>query len=148
MFTNKNWICPGSTQPQGGHSQIPIPGDFFCRDQPLLISQNLATTCTGITVKWCTHMPIHSIWRCSITLYTFNMDVGCSQWWFIASSMTSQCHLGPALPQFFKIWPHLQVWCKPGWGPLFYQQPYLKVILVKIAVWLRDLAMAKTSKRI
>ena len=25
-------------------------------------------------------MPIHSIWRCLNTLYTSNMDVGCSQW--------------------------------------------------------------------
>jgi len=34
-------------------------------------------------------MPIHSIWRCSNTFYTSNMDVGCSQWWFTAStSMT------------------------------------------------------------
>ena len=46
------------------------------------ISQNLAPTCTDRTVKWCTHMPLHRIWNFSITLYTSNIDVGCSQWWF------------------------------------------------------------------
>ena len=35
------------------------------------------------------------------------MDVGCSQWWLTASTMTPQCHLGPALPQLSKIRPHL-----------------------------------------
>jgi hypothetical protein len=38
ISTNKNWIHPGITrteQPRGGHSRIPVPGDFFCRDQPL-----------------------------------------------------------------------------------------------------------------
>ncbi len=33
------------------------------------------------------------------------MDVGCSQQWFTASTMTLQCHLGSTLPQFSKIWP-------------------------------------------
>jgi zinc transporter ZupT len=35
------------------------------------------------------------------TLYTSNMDVGCSQWGFSAStSMTPQHHTGSAMPQF------------------------------------------------
>jgi hypothetical protein len=34
-----------------------------------------------------------------------NMDVGCSQRWFTASTMTPQCNLGSALPQFSKMWP-------------------------------------------
>jgi hypothetical protein len=45
-------------------------------------------------------MPIHSISRCSNTLYTSNMDVGCSQWGFAASTMTPQHHIGLAIPRF------------------------------------------------
>ncbi len=71
------------------------------------ISKKLAPTCTGIaiTVQGCTNMPNHSIWRCSNTLYTSNMDVGCSQQWFTASTMTPQRHLGSTIPQYSKIWP-------------------------------------------
>ncbi len=77
---------------------------FVIRLTPIF--QNLVTTSTGITVLWCTNVPIHSIWRCSNTLYTSNMDVGCSQQGFAASFMTPQCHLGSALPKFPKICPH------------------------------------------
>ncbi len=64
------------------------------------IFQNLAPTCTGITVQGCTHMPILSICRCLNTFHPSNMDVGCSQWSFRASTMTSQhigLHLTPIL---------------------------------------------------
>jgi zinc transporter ZupT len=46
------------------------------------------------------HMPIHSISRCSNTFYTSNMDVGCSRWGFAASTMTPQHHTGLAKPHF------------------------------------------------
>ncbi len=45
--------------------------------------------------------PQHAIWRCSNTLYTSNMDVGCSQRGFA----TSTSHLGSTLPQLPQIWP-------------------------------------------
>jgi hypothetical protein len=38
-------------------------------------------------------------------LYTSNMDVGCSQWWFTASNMSPQCHLGSAISQLSNICP-------------------------------------------
>ena len=58
-------------------------------------------TCTCNNSYGCTHMPIHSISRCSNTLYTSNMDVGCSQWGFAASTMTPQHpHTGLAIPRF------------------------------------------------
>ncbi len=41
---------------------------------------------------------IHSIF--AETLYTSNMDVGCSQWGIFASTMTPQHHTGSAIPQF------------------------------------------------
>ena len=66
------------------------------------ISQNLAPTCTGISVLGCAHMPLHSIWSCSNTLSTTNMDVGCSQWGLSAS--TPQHHyLGSAVLNFPKF---------------------------------------------
>jgi len=34
------------------------------------------------------------------TLYTSNMDVGCSQWGFEASTMTPQHHTGSAILHF------------------------------------------------
>ncbi len=40
-------------------------------------------------------------------LYTFNMDMGCSQWGCTASNMSPQCHLGSALPQFSNFEPHM-----------------------------------------
>ncbi len=52
-------------------------------------------------------MPIHSIWRCLKTFYTSNIDVGCSQWWFAASTMTPQHDWAPPYPNFFKFAPHL-----------------------------------------
>ena len=51
-------------------------------------------------------MPIHSIWRCLTTLYSSNMDVGCSQW-FTASTMTPQHIWAPPYPNFPKFGPHL-----------------------------------------
>jgi hypothetical protein len=33
------------------------------------------------------------------------MDVGFSQWWLTASTMTSQHHIGFTLHPVFKIWP-------------------------------------------
>jgi len=50
-------------------------------------------------------MPIHAISRCSNTLFTSNMDVGCSQWGFSASTMTPQHHIGSAIHYFFKKSP-------------------------------------------
>jgi hypothetical protein len=35
------------------------------------------------------------------------MDVGCSQWWFTASTMTPQCHVGSAFPKYSKFVSHL-----------------------------------------
>jgi hypothetical protein len=52
-------------------------------------------------------MPIHSIWICLNTLYTSNMDVGCSQWWFIASTMTPQHIWALHYLNFPKFCPHL-----------------------------------------
>ena len=52
-------------------------------------------------------MPIHSIWRCLNTLYTSNMDVGCSKWWFTASTMTPQHIWAPPYPKFSKFDPYL-----------------------------------------
>ncbi len=52
-------------------------------------------------------MPIHSICRCLNTFYTSNMDVGCSQWWFTASTMTSQHIWAPPYPNFSRFGPHL-----------------------------------------
>jgi hypothetical protein len=40
------------------------------------------------------------------TLYTSNMDVGCSQWGFEASTMTPKHHTGSAIPHFPKTHPH------------------------------------------
>jgi len=58
-------------------------------------------TCTfNGTAQGCAHMPIHSISMCKDTLYTSNMDVGCSQWGFVASTMTLQHHTGSAIPHF------------------------------------------------
>jgi hypothetical protein len=51
---------------------------------------------------------IHSIF--AETLYTSNMDVGCSQWGVSASTMTPQHHTGSARPHFPKIHPHLQMY--------------------------------------
>jgi hypothetical protein len=44
------------------------------------------------------HMPIQSIWMCSNTSYTSNMDVGCSLGPLAASTMTPQHHLAPRYP--------------------------------------------------
>ena len=52
-------------------------------------------------------MPIHSIWRCLNTLYTSNMDVGCSKWWFTASTMTPQHIWALPYPNFSKFGPNL-----------------------------------------
>ncbi len=70
------------------------------------ISKKIAPTCTGITitVQGCTNMLIHRTWKWSNNLYTSNMDVGCSQRWFAASTMTPQRHLGSAIPQYSEIW--------------------------------------------
>ncbi len=38
-----------------------------------------------LTMKGCTHVPIHSIWRCSNTSYTSNVNVGYRVGGFIAS---------------------------------------------------------------
>jgi hypothetical protein len=43
-------------------------------------------------------MPIQSIWMCSNTSYTSNMDVGCSLGPLAASTMTPQRHLAPRYP--------------------------------------------------
>jgi hypothetical protein len=40
-------------------------------------------------------------------LYTFNMDVGCSKWWFTASTMTPQHIWAPPYPNFSKFDPYL-----------------------------------------
>ncbi len=37
-------------------------------------------------------MHIHSIWRCSNTFHTSNMNVWSSQWWSIAPTMSSSHH--------------------------------------------------------
>ncbi len=74
------------------------------------IFQKLAPTYTGITVNGCTHMPIHGIWRCLNTLYTSNMDVGCSKWWFTASTMTPQHIWAMPYPNFPKFGPHLHMY--------------------------------------
>ncbi len=55
------------------------------------IYQTFAPTCTG--------------WRCSNTVYTSNMDLGCNQRWFTASTMTPWCLFGSALPKFIKLLP-------------------------------------------
>ena len=39
-------------------------------------------------------------------MYTSNMDVGCSQWGFEASTMTPKHHTGSAIPHFPKTHPH------------------------------------------
>jgi hypothetical protein len=101
LYTRPIWMwdaVSGGLQPQPWHHST-----FGLCLTPIF--QNLAPTCTCITVWGCTHMPIHSIWRCSITFYTSNMDVGYSKWWFTASTMTPQHHMGFTLPQFSKIWP-------------------------------------------
>ncbi len=41
------------------------------------------------------------------TLFISNMDVGCSRWGFLASTMILQHQTGSAIPQFSKIHPHL-----------------------------------------
>ena len=60
------------------------------------ILQNLAPICTG---------RYHSMWRCTNTLYTSNMDVGSSQQLITVSTMTPQCHLRFTWPQFSKFCP-------------------------------------------
>ena len=45
-------------------------------------------------------MPIHSISRCSNTLYTYEKGVGCHWWGFVASIMTPQHHTGSIIPHF------------------------------------------------
>jgi hypothetical protein len=70
------------------------------------IFQNLAPTITGITVQGCTHMPIQSIWMCSNTSYTSNMDVGCSQWGL--QPQPWHCNMLWALP-----YPNFPKFCPP-----------------------------------
>ena len=52
------------------------------------------------SVRVHTHMSTHSISRCQKTVYTYDMDVGCSPRGFGASTMTLQHHSGSDLQQF------------------------------------------------
>jgi hypothetical protein len=91
------WGFGASTVTLQHHSDLAMPQ----------FSEKSTPTRMGVTVQGCTHMPIHSISRCSNTLYTSNMDVGCSQWGLAASTMILQHHTGSAIPHFPKIHPHL-----------------------------------------
>jgi hypothetical protein len=56
------------------------------------------------------------------------MDVGCSQWWFTASTMTPQHHFSFTLPQLSKIWPSpAQVYNSVRVHPYAHQQ-HMKVL--------------------
>ncbi len=73
------------------------------------IFPNFGPTCTGVRVYWCTHMPIHSIWRCSNTFNTCNMDIRSRVGWFTASkhdtTMLYGLTLSPNFPKY-GIWLH------------------------------------------
>ena len=62
------------------------------------ISQNLGPPSADVSVQGRIHEPIHSILRCSNTLYIYNVKVGCSQRGLPASTMTSWHHIHSDLP--------------------------------------------------
>ena len=55
------------------------------------------------------------------------MDVGCSQWWLTASTMTPQCHLGSTLPKYPKFGPHLHMYNSVRVHPYTHPQ-HMKVL--------------------
>ena len=65
---------------------------FFLKSNP--------TGQTSAAVWGWTHVPIHGIPRCWNTLYTYDMDMGCTPSGFGASTMTLQHHSGSTIPQF------------------------------------------------
>ena len=86
------------------------------------ILQKITPTSTWVSVSGYTHLSFHSIWKCSITFYRYNIDVRCrlvdfNGWknidvrcrvkWFTASTMSLHHHiLGLTIPQFSKKPPH------------------------------------------
>ncbi len=60
----------------------------------------------------------HNIWRCWNTSHTSNIDVGCNQWWFTASTMTPLqhhlsfgLHLIPIFQTFLTTtWTSITLW--------------------------------------
>ena len=59
------------------------------------------------------HMPIQSIWMCSNTSYTSNMDVGCSLGPLAASTMTPQRHLAQPYPTWTDVTVRLDPYAQP-----------------------------------
>ncbi len=68
-------------------------------------------------------MHIHRIWRCSEIFYTSNEDLGSSQWWSTASTMSS-CHhfIATLTPNYQNLGQLCQCNCVRRVHPYAYQQ--------------------------
>ena len=62
------------------------------------------------------------------------MDVGCSQWWFTASTMTPQLIWAPPYPNFPKFDPYLHRYNSVRVHPYAHPQHIMALIYMQIYV--------------